>query len=107
MIVQELPPSRAKLVHGDPDRELGGLAEWTVPQGGLFVWLTLPTHLDTGALLQAAFERRVAYIPGANFSPNGPGPANTLRLNYSNATPERIQAGISRLAAVIKEHVIA
>ncbi|MGH2523315.1 MAG: PLP-dependent aminotransferase family protein, partial [Anaerolineales bacterium] len=96
------------------DRELGGLAEWTVPQGGLFVWVTLPAHLDTGTFFQTALARKVAYIPGANFSPDsaersvngGPGPANTLRLNYSNCTPERIQEGISRLAAVIKENAI-
>jgi len=87
------------------DRELGGVAEWTTPQGGLFVWVTLPERVDTGALLRAAFEHKVAYIPGANFSPNGPGPANTLRLNYSNSTPERIHEGIRRLAEVINAHL--
>lgn len=86
-------------------RELGGLAEWTVPEGGLFVWVSLPEGVDTGALFQAALERKVAYIPGAHFSPHGPGPLNTLRLNYSNATPDRIREGIHRLAEVIKEHL--
>lgn len=87
------------------ERELGGLADWTKPQGGLFVWVTLPKGADTGAMFQAAVERRVAYIPGAHFSPSGPGPTNTLRLNYSNTVPERIHAGIHQLAEVIKEHL--
>jgi len=52
-------------------------------------------------MLRTAFEHKVAYIPGANFSPNGPGPSNTLRLNYSNSTPERIHEGIRRLAEVV------
>lgn len=87
------------------ERELGGLADWTEPQGGLFVWVTLPAGADTGAMFPAAIDRKVAYIPGAHFSPNGPGPANTLRLNYSNTAPARIHAGIHRLAEVIKEQL--
>ncbi len=95
------------------DRELGGVAEWTTPQGGLFVWVTLPERVDTSAMLHSAFQHKVAYIPGANFSPDpagrsingGPGPANTLRLNYSNSTPERIHEGVRRLAGVIREHL--
>jgi 2-aminoadipate transaminase len=85
------------------DRELGGLADWTEPQGGLFLWLTLADGVDTGALLPAAFERQVAFIPGANFSAEGRY-TNALRLNYSNAKPERIQEGILRLASVIRGH---
>jgi 2-aminoadipate transaminase len=87
------------------ERELGSLADWTEPQGGLFVWVTLPAGADTGAMFQAAIEHNVAYIPGAHFSPNGPGPANTLRLNYSNAVPERIHEGVHQLAEVVKEHL--
>jgi len=87
------------------ERELGGLADWTEPQGGLFIWVTLPEGADMGAMFQTALERKVAYIPGAHFSPNGPGPTNTLRLNYSNTVPERIHAGIHQLSEIIKEHL--
>ncbi len=83
------------------EHELGGAARWTLPDGGLFMWVTLPEGTDTAHLLSAAFEHKVAYIPGANFSPEGRG-ANTLRLNYSNNTPERIAEGLRRLSAVVR-----
>jgi 2-aminoadipate transaminase len=82
--------------------ELGDSAQWTAPEGGLFLWVTLAAVHDATALLAAAFEHKVAYIPGANFSPEGRG-ANTLRLNYSNNTPERIAEGVRRLGAVVKK----
>ncbi len=86
------------------ERELGGRATWTVPDGGIFIWVTLPEGQDAAQLLSAAFEQKVAYIPGANFSPEGLGP-NTLRLNYSNNTPERIAEGVRRLGEVVRRSV--
>ena len=83
-------------------RELGDLATWTVPSGGLFLWVTLPAHLDTAALFPTALEHQVAYIPGVHFAAEG-GYTNALRLNYSNASPERIDEGIRRLASVIRQ----
>lgn len=88
---------RAALEH-----ELGGLAKWTVPDGGIFLWVTLPEGLDTAPLLAPAFERQVAFIPGSNFSADGSF-ANTMRLNYSNNTPERIGEGLRRLGALVRE----
>jgi len=75
-----------------PDR-----ISWTEPEGGMFLWVTLPDHVDTVQLLSRAIEENVAYVPGAPFYPNGGG-LNTLRLNYSNSTPLQIQEGIQRLA---------
>jgi 2-aminoadipate transaminase len=82
---------------------LGGIAHWTKPQGGLFVWLTLPEAVDTGTMFEAAVKRQVAYIPGAAFAVNG-GHRNTMRLNYSNVRPEAIVEGVRRLAEVVIEH---
>src|SRR5579859_1162212 len=82
--------------------ELGVLATWTEPEGGLFMWVTLAEGLDAAELLTAAFEQKLAYIPGANFSPAGLG-ANTLRLNYSNNTPERIAEGVRRLGLIVRQ----
>jgi len=84
--------------------EFGESAHWIAPEGGLFLWVTLADGYDTAALLPAAFEQKVAYIPGANFSPEGHG-ANALRLNYSNNTPERIAEGVRRLGMAIKAGV--
>ena len=76
--------------------------KWTRPQGGMFLLVTLPAGMDAGKLLPRALERKVAYVPGEEFHADGSG-KNTLRLNFSNATPERISEGIARLAAVFQE----
>ena len=77
-------------------------AKWTVPDGGLFLWVTLPEHVDTAPLLPIAVEtQQVAFVPGTPFFTNGEG-KNTLRLNYSNASEDKIREGIKRLAIVIK-----
>ena len=70
---------------------------WTQPEGGMFLWLTLPEGADSTALLASAVERKVAFVPGASFHANGGG-ANTMRLNFSYSPPERIEAGVARLA---------
>lgn len=74
--------------------------EWTRPSGGMFLWLTLAPDRDSTALLRSALERQVAFVPGSAFYAHGGG-RNTLRLNFSHATPERITEGIARLADVI------
>jgi 2-aminoadipate transaminase len=73
---------------------------WTHPQGGLFLWVTLPAGMDTGRLLEAAVGERVAFVPGVCFHPDGSG-ENTMRLNFSNASEAMIEDGIARLARVI------
>jgi 2-aminoadipate transaminase len=75
---------------------------WTRPQGGLFLWVTLPTRLSAKDLLDKAVELKVAYVYGSPFFANGGGD-NTLRLNFSNATHEGIVEGIKRLARLFKE----
>ena len=78
---------------------------WTKPKGGLFLWVTLPEAIDTGAIFNSAVEAKVAFVPGGPFHPLGGG-ENTMRLNFSNAKPELIMEGIKRLAKVIKENLI-
>ena len=74
---------------------------WTRPLGGMFLWVTLPEGLDATQLFDEAVKLQVAYVPGAPFFPVGGG-ENTLRLNFSNATPEMIQEGIARLGKVFQ-----
>ena len=73
---------------------------WTKPQGGLFIWLTLPEEMDAQELLKRSVEKKVAFIPGFPFFSYGGG-ANTLRLNFSNATLENIEIGLKRLSEII------
>ena len=67
-------------------------AKYTVPDGGLFLWLELPSHLDALEILKEAVKRNVAFIPGTHFYVDG-GHLSTVRLNFSNANPEKIKKG--------------
>ena len=77
---------------------------FTRPQGGLFIWAELPVHIDTVKLLSKAVERKVAYVPGTYFCADG-GHLNTLRLNFSNSTPQQIETGMSILNDLIKSEI--
>jgi 2-aminoadipate transaminase len=79
-------------------------ATWTRPQGGFFVWATLPEWLDTGEMLARALEAKVAYVPGDGFYADGSG-KNSMRLNFSYPKPEQIHEAIKRLGKVIKEQM--
>jgi 2-aminoadipate transaminase len=85
------------------EESLGSVATWTHPEGGLFVWVTLPEHIDTTEMLQEAVQRQVAYVPGSPFAVAG-GFHNTMRLNFSSVTPPVIREGIARLAEVVLSH---
>ena len=77
---------------------------WTRPQGGLFLWLTLPKQIDATKLLPKAVENKVAYVAGVDFYPDG-NVFNDLRLNFSYSSPEQIVEGLRRLAQTIKENM--
>jgi 2-aminoadipate transaminase len=77
-------------------------AEWTEPAGGFYVWVTLPDWFDTKGLLAAAVERRVAYVPGTAFYPDGRG-KNQMRLAFSYPTEERIREGVARLGSLVAD----
>ncbi len=77
-------------------------ASWTKPQGGFFVWATLPSYINTTEMLAKALEEKVAYVPGEAFFADGRG-LNSMRLNFSFPDPEAIYEGIKRLAKVVKE----
>lgn len=86
------------------DRELGDVAHWTVPQGGLFIWLTLPDYINTNELFKMAIAHNVAFVPGAAFAVEPCETPNTLRLNFSNVTPSQINEGLHRLGEVIRNY---
>lgn len=73
---------------------------WTVPDGGFYVWLTVPEGLDTKAMLPRAVTARVAYVPGTAFYGESFG-SRQLRLSFCYPTPERIKEGVRRLAGVL------
>ena len=77
---------------------------WTHPQGGMFLWGVLPQGMDAAEVLKVAIEKKVAFVPGGSFHPNGGG-ENTMRLNFSFSSPEIIREGITRLGLLLRELV--
>ncbi|KIC12433.1 GntR family transcriptional regulator [Leisingera sp. ANG-M1] len=76
--------------------------EWTRPEGGMFVWMTLPEGADGAALLARSLEtERVAFVPGQAFFADGSG-ANTIRLSFSNSNHAAIEEGIARLGRLLR-----
>ena len=73
---------------------------WTRPGGGFYVWVTLPEYVDTRALLAAAVDRRVAYVPGTAFYPDERG-ADRMRLAFCYPPPDRIAEGVRRLGELL------
>ncbi|MCA1899313.1 MAG: PLP-dependent aminotransferase family protein [Chloroflexi bacterium] len=75
---------------------------WSKPQGGMFLWSKLPENVDAAEVLKVAIQRKVAFVPGEAFHPNGGG-KNTMRINFSFSSPENIREGIARLGLTLKE----
>ncbi|AEN04949.1 putative transcriptional regulator, GntR family [halophilic archaeon DL31] len=72
-------------------------SEWTEPEGGFFVWVTLPEGVDTEDLLPDAAEEGITYLPGSHFYP-GEGGERSLRLSFSHVSPEEMDRGVAALA---------
>ena len=79
-------------------------ARWTRPQGGLFIWATLPGYLDTSKMLPLAIDQKVAFVPGSAFYADASG-ANHMRLNFSFPSEDSIREGIKRLGKVVKKEM--
>lgn len=73
---------------------------WTKPDGGMFIWVTLPSHIDSKQLLDEAIAQNVAFVPGAPFYANTPA-HNTLRLSFVTVPPARIRSGVETLGKLI------
>ena len=103
-LIRKVYGERRDLMLAAMDRFFPPEVDWTHPQGGLFLWGTMPTYIDASDLLKTCLERKVAFVPGEPFHPAGGG-KNTMRINFSNATHDEIQEGISRLGIAIGEKV--
>ncbi len=74
----------------------------TKPEGGMFLWVTLPDGISSLELFNKAIKENVAFVPGNAFYVDGKG-ENTFRLNFSNSNEEKIETGIKKLAETIKK----
>jgi 2-aminoadipate transaminase len=86
------------------DRHFPSQASWTRPEGGLFVWATLPDYIDTSDLLAKALRQNVAFVPGESAFTDGRG-TSSMRLNFSGVGVEEIREGIARIGEVVDEQV--
>jgi len=80
-------------------------ATWTPPAGGLFLWVTLPEGIDCQHLFQEALKENVAFVPGDCFFADAHNGRGHMRLNFSNAQPEKIREGIKRLARAVSREM--
>src|SRR3954453_2892085 len=79
-------------------------ATWTRPEGGLFIWATLPDYIDTGDLLAKALRANVAFVPGHAAYVDGRGRAS-MRLNFSGVNEDEIREGVLRIGEVVGQQV--
>jgi 2-aminoadipate transaminase len=77
-------------------------AQWTTPEGGLFLWVKTPEGVKSKDLLDAAVEEKVAFVPGYAFYTDSDGGQNGMRLNFSNSKPDQIREGIERLGRAMR-----
>ncbi len=90
---------------GALEEHFGSAASWTKPQGGLFIWATLPDYIDTTDLLARALESEaVAFVPGRAAYLDGRG-GSSMRLNFAGVPEEDIREGIRRIGKVVREQV--
>jgi len=81
---------------------------WTHPEGGLFLWVTMPEGMDSHAIIEPALAQKVAFVPGDSFYPEDtPEARRHMRLNFSKPTAEQIREGIRRLSIAVKDHLHA
>jgi 2-aminoadipate transaminase len=86
------------------EKHFPAAVSWTQPQGGFFIWVTLPEAMNARSVLLKAIERRVAFVDGAGFFVNGNG-KNTARFAFSEASPEKIRRGIAILGELLHEEM--
>ena len=86
------------------EHHFGPDARWTRPAGGMFIWATLPSYIDTSDLLARAQEENVAFVPGQAAYVDGRG-GSSMRLNFSGVSRPDIREGVRRIGAVIAEQV--
>ncbi len=101
-LIRKVYRERRDVMLAAMDRYFPPEVDWTQPAGGLFLWGTLPEEMSAEALLKEAIAQKVAFVPGGSFHPRGGG-QNTMRINFSNATPEMITEGIRRLGSLLQE----
>ncbi len=102
---REIYKHRCGLMLSCMDRYFPDKVTYTRPDGGIFIWVTMPKGTDSGALMLEAVERKVAFVPGSAFMTDVDAPSHCFRLNYSTMSDEKIEKGIKILGDLLTERL--
>jgi len=103
--IRALYRHKCELMLGELERELPSSVKFTRPEGGLFIWCTLPEGSDMSAFVKKALEKKVAVVPGTTFNCDTDAPSLSFRLNYSTPSDEQIVEGVKRLGEAAREFI--
>jgi len=81
--------------------------EWVKPEGGMFLWITLPERIDSADLLTMALKKRVAFVTGRAFYASPKEGQNTMRLNFTHPSDDKIVEGMRRLGSVVNQAIVS
>ncbi len=101
--INKLYGAKCALMLSELDKHMPKTVKYTRPEGGLFIWCTLPDGTDSAPFIKKAIERKVAVVPGTAFNCDTEAPSDSFRLNYSTPSDEDIVRGIRILADLAKE----
>lgn len=101
--IRALYGNKARLMLAELDKNMPKCVKYTRPEGGLFLWCTLPNGTDSSAFIKKALEKKVAVVPGTAFNCDTEAPSDSFRLNYSMPSDEDIVRGIGILSDIARE----
>lgn len=101
--IRALYRRKCDLMLGELEKHLPAGVTFTRPEGGLFLWCTLPEGVDMPAFVKSAIAKKVAVVPGTTFNCDEAAPSRSFRLNYSTPSDEQIKEGVKRLGEAARE----
>ena len=101
--IKDIYRHKCQLMLSALDEYMPSEIKFTRPQGGLFIWCTLPVGIDSGEFIKKAIERKVAVVPGSTFNCDTTAPSQSFRLNYSTPSDEQIVEGVKILGDLAKD----
>ena len=99
--IRKLYKHKCDLMLSELDKKMPKCVRYTRPEGGLFLWCTLPDNISQPDFVKAAMAKKVAVVPGQTFNSDPNSPSQSFRLNYSTPSDEQIVEGIDRLAETV------
>ncbi len=105
--IRKIYSRKLKLMLSGMDEFMPEGVKWEKPQGGMFLWATLPNELDSSELLKSALKRRVAFVTGKAFYPDPKDGTRNMRLNFTHPSDDMITEGLRRLGAVVNQEIVS